>query len=156
MSELMTMQWGSSFESEKSEEFESFEAFSKQEEITIMFRTDNRKLDHFRKAIAEIEDHSVYKKYCILAVQNLLKKNHLLELSLELAEEQISEEDFENELDANPSKYTIDINYIENINDLSVISKIIQEVGQSFSVDEVSEIFSLDSEDIESKLSLLK
>ena len=53
------------------------------------------------------------------------------------------------EIEDNQNKYIIDIKYLDNPNDLRIINEIITEIGLSFSVDEVAELFALDTDDIE-------
>src|SRR5688572_7538519 len=61
----------------------------------------------------------------IEAVKNLIKKNEYLQLSHRLAEDQISEEEFEEELEKNTSKYLIKVNEMEDPSRLFKISAIL-------------------------------
>jgi len=94
--------------------------------------------------------------FCIKAIQNLIIKNNFLELSLELSEDQITEDDYTKEIENNPHKYIIDIEYVQDPNDIRVINEIVKKIGLEFSVDEVAEIFSLDSLDLENKVAQIK
>jgi hypothetical protein len=71
-----------------------------------------------------------------------------LQLLLNLSENTIDEEEFNKELEQNPENYIVDINYLSNPSDLMIITDIVKKIGKEFTVDEVSEIFSIESEDI--------
>jgi len=89
--------------------------------------------------------------YLIVAVKNLLKKTNFLELTQEFLQEELSEEEYYNEIQKNPDKYSIKIRKVEEGKDILVISDLIREIGfeiKDFSVNEVAELFSLDSQQI--------
>ena len=95
---------------------------------------------------------NLHNDYCIVAIRNLIKKNEFLQLSIQLSEKLISEFEFEAEIEQNPSKYIIEMNSHIDISHLHVISNILTKIGTSFNVDEVSELFSLDSRSINDAL----
>lgn len=80
--------------------------------------------------------------YCIIAIKNLFKKNDFLQLSLQRAENLLSDEEFEKEIEENPHKYTIDLHEIEDGTEVNILSEIAQKVGREFTQDEVCELFS--------------
>jgi hypothetical protein len=90
--------------------------------------------------------------FCIVAIRNLLKKNEFLELSLQLSEKLITETEFEKEIESNPEKYIITLNRLENPFQLHIISSILTKIGGTFKIDEVSELFSLDTRSINKDL----
>ncbi|MCK9412117.1 MAG: hypothetical protein M0Q53_07430 [Prolixibacteraceae bacterium] len=90
--------------------------------------------------------------YCIVAIKNLIKKNEFLQLSMQLSENLISETEFETEIEENPEKYIIQINRLNHPINLHVISNILTQIGKSFNLDEVSELFSFDTRSINSEL----
>jgi len=82
--------------------------------------------------------------YCFTAIRNLLKKTAYLQLSLEFAENQITEEEFESEINNNPDKYVIRINALEDQSHLFIMGRILENVGANFNTGQVSELFSVD------------
>lgn len=133
--------------------FEKYTGNTKDEKITITFQTNPSRINDIRNIINEYNWFQNKKdEYCIKAIRNLIIKNNFLELSLELSEDQITEEEYSEEIENNPEKYIIDLEYIENPNDIKIINEIVKKIGIEFSVDEVAELFSLDSEDLESKV----
>ena len=105
---------------------------------------------HFKNHINLIRND-----YCIIAIRNLLKKNEFLQLSLQLSEKLITEEEFEVEIDKNPDKYIIQMNNMDNPMHLHVISNILTKIGKAFNTDEVSELFSIDTRSINNELKII-
>lgn len=93
----------------------------------------------------------VEKDYLYKAVGSLLKKTSYLQLSLQLEEGQIDEEEFDVEIENNPEKYINKVCRLKNANDLFVINEIVKKLRRSFSVDEVADLFSVTAESLESK-----
>ncbi len=84
-------------------------------------------------------------KYYIIAIKNLIKKNEFLQLSLQVADKLVTEEEYEKELKENEDKYLISLNRVDNPFDIDVVCDIVKQVNASFTIDEVAEIFSLDA-----------
>jgi len=101
--------------------------------------------DIFKRAIIDNETNAIREIYSITAIRNLLKKNNFLQLNLDLSNQLLNEEEFNNEIENKPGKYVIEMREIENPQDLFVISDIVNKVGQQFTIDEVSELFSVDT-----------
>lgn len=120
--------------------FVSFTIDEKQ--MSLLFRQF-----HFKNHINNLRND-----YCIVAIRNLLKKNEFLQLSLQLSEKLITESEFETEIDQNPEKYIIQMNNIDDHIHLNVISNILTKIGKTFNVDEVSELFSIDTRSINNEL----
>ncbi|OQX76808.1 MAG: hypothetical protein B6D64_09235 [Bacteroidetes bacterium 4484_276] len=137
--------------------FERFTGSTEDKSITITLHTDASKIESMRRIF---DDYTLFQNkkddFCIKAIQNLIIKNNFLELSLELSEDQITEDDYTKEIENNPHKYIIDIEYVQDPNDIRVINEIVKKIGLEFSVDEVAEIFSLDSLDLENKVAQIK
>lgn len=101
-------------------------------------------------------------KFFITAIRNFVRKDNFMELYSDLEHGIITHKEYEQELKRNPDKYTISINTFENPNDLAIIIDIINEIGfdlKEFTVDEVSDMFSVDlmhSEDLTDKINKLK
>jgi hypothetical protein len=131
--------------------FEKFDGFTEnQGNVIITFEASAAKISAFKEAVNYYSSFLNKKEeYCIKAIKNLIKKNNFLELSLELSENQISEDEFEMEIESNPNKFVVDINYIKDALDLKVINEIVKKLETELTIDEVAEIFSLDSNDIE-------
>jgi len=85
----------------------------------------------------------VKENYYLIAINNLLKKSDFLQLSLQFAENGITEKDFETELETNSDKYLIDLHENHEQTDVNVISEIVEKLHRDFTVDEISEIFSI-------------
>lgn len=123
----------------------------------------NRDITYFKissKTIIQIYDHycSVVKfnekkeKYLKTGIKNLLKKNRLFRLNNELENNYITEEEFDKLIEEKPDKYIIDLKKINDIDEILVIEKVVSELNEEFTVDEVSEIFSIDSRSFEKLL----
>jgi hypothetical protein len=117
----------------------------------IKFTIDEKNLNKFFENFRSMNQlNSLRNDYCVLAIRNLIKKNEFLQLSLQLSEKLISEDEFENEVETNPERYIIKLDN-EQVN-LSVISNILSKIGKSFTTDQVSEIFSIDPRLLKSQL----
>ncbi len=130
-----------------------FKGNSDKDKITIVLNTDKNKLESFFYHVNAFSSYiDVKESYYLLAIRNILKKNNYLSLMLQLAQEQISEDEYVKEIEDNPSKYILDIKYLDDPNDLKIINELVKKIGLSFSIDQVAEIFSLDSDDLEKKV----
>lgn len=119
----------------------------------ISFTIDEQQMNLFFEQF-QFTNHlnNLRNDYCIIAIRNLIKKNEFLQLSLQLSEKLISETEFENEIERNPEKYIIQLNKLDNQIHLHIISNILTKIGTTFNVDEVSELFSIDTRSINSEL----
>ncbi|HUX56297.1 MAG TPA: hypothetical protein VMV77_04945 [Bacteroidales bacterium] len=82
------------------------------------------------------------------AITNLMKKNEFLQLLIQMLQEQISEEEYEEELLKNREKYFIELKAIESPEYYNAIVNICKSLKSSISVDEVSEIFGIKQGDL--------
>lgn len=82
------------------------------------------------------------------AITNLIKKSKFLQLYIQLAENQINEDEYEDELTGNPDKYFINIKELNSGLDLSALLLILKGLPNNLSVDEVSEIFGIKSQSL--------
>ena len=84
----------------------------------------------------------------IKAVDNLFKKNDFLQLTIQLDQDLITDEEFQQELDINEDKYLIKMT--DNINnwDLALVAQILPKLKREFTADEVSELFSIPLENV--------
>jgi hypothetical protein len=97
--------------------------------------------------------------FLIEAIRNFIKKTNYLELSEMLNDDEITEEEFDIELEKNSSKYLIKITENIETNDAQIIKDLVDKIGpdlRDFSVTEISEMFSLKEDNLVEKLNLLK
>lgn len=97
----------------------------------------NAFLDNFKTKI-ELREN-LY----ITAIRNYHKTTNFLKLVNNLSEKLITEEDFEKEINENEEKYEILANGEIDFPTLRLITDIVQKVGIEYSMDEISEIFSI-------------
>jgi hypothetical protein len=93
------------------------------------------------------EDNQKKDEYYITAIRNLLKQINFLELYQSLIQGDITEEDFENIINAESNRYTIDIHDMKNPKeDIQIILSIVKNIGfdiKDFSQSEIDELFSV-------------
>ena len=75
-------------------------------------------------------------------IRNILKKYEFLNLSYQLATNQIDEDEFDNEIEENPDKYIIKLKEFDEAI-LPEIIDIIKTIGHDFTIDQVEELFAL-------------
>ncbi len=86
-------------------------------------------------------------------VKNLMKKNNFLNLSWLLDQGQMTEDDFQVEIDTNSELYVIELNGEVTPELIVDINDILNDLNLHLNVDEVAELFSLDKESLLSILS---
>ncbi|MBS3769921.1 MAG: hypothetical protein V5A59_06835 [Bacteroidales bacterium] len=91
-------------------------------------------------------------KYFLRAIKNLKIQNNFYELALHLEEGQITEEEYDEEIDNHPEKYVVSEGYLDDPNDIEIIRGIMKKVGLEFSIEEASEIFSIEPENLENNI----
>ena len=77
-------------------------------------------------------------------VKNLMKKNNYLNLSWLLDKGQITEDDFQVEIETNPNLYVIEPNGEVNEDIINVVNEILGELNIQLDASEVSDLFALD------------
>ncbi len=92
----------------------------------------------------------------IKAINNLLKKNEYYELCLQLAEDVISESEFDEEINSNPSKYFIEVNDDITEEKFMQIMEITKMLPQTLTFDRISDIFSVSPKLLSNKLESLR
>lgn len=103
--------------------------------------------------IYELLHHNEKKEsFYLLAVDNLMKKNDFLQLSIQLDQQLITEDEFEKELEENESKYLIKMDNNCNKVDFAIGLEILPKLNRTFTVDEVSELFAIPMENIHNYL----
>ena len=139
-------------ESSSTEEFEKglkpvkFSDTGSEDRIYIEIETTEPQLRRF------VDFYQKKEFFYIKALKNLIIQNNFLELALQLEEGHITEKEYDEEIDAHPEKYVVNVDYLENPDDLAIIKDIIKKMGAEYTRDEVEELFSIDAENIESKL----
>ena len=107
---------------------------------SITYKGDNiNKFSNF----SECKDRLFYR-----AIGNLVKKTEFLQLYIQLAEGQISEDEYEKELEGNSEKYFIHLKPIDSEQHFKALIDILQKCPNSFSIDEISEIFGISTDSI--------
>lgn len=86
------------------------------------------------------------------AINNLLKKSKFLQLYIQLIENQISEEEYEAELNNHPENYFISLKDLNSDLDYAALLLVLQNLPRQLSVDEVSEIFGINTHSIMNQL----
>ena len=126
---------------------------SEQENFTLTF-----KAKEFEHTLSEFESRLIFnvlktkeEKYQE-AISNLIKKSKFLQLYIQLAEDQITEDEFESELIHNPDKFVIKLKDLETKIELEALFTILQSLPVKLSIDEVSEIFGINTQSLYSKL----
>ena len=83
----------------------------------------------------------------LTAIKNLIKMRNFANLSNDVENNDITNEEYEKELQENPKKYVIDVKNSDPIKMVPIIAKIIEDIGEpakDLSVDDVCTIFSID------------
>lgn len=94
----------------------------------------------------------------ITAIRNFLRKENFSELNQSLLNEQITEDEFEKQLDEYEDKYVIVLKDVNQDEDVKLIAQLVEKIGydlRDFSVGDISEMFSLKEDQLISKVNLL-
>ena len=82
------------------------------------------------------------------AIINLLKKTKFLQLYIRLIENQITEEEYEQEIEENSDDFYINLKAIQSDLDYIALTSVLQKLPKKLSVDDVSEIFGIQQESL--------
>lgn len=136
--------------------YQTIDLAHNQHSATINF--NNTIIDKIKKTIINLSSrHKIKEDMYIIAIKNLIKKNNYLQLSLQLSEDIITEDEFEKEVTTNSGKYVIkidnkDITFIH----LDVIQTILKDVdNKGMTLHDVSEMFSIDTHSFEPEVNYL-
>jgi len=102
--------------------------------------------ESLRMGITNIQHGKRNEELLLTALRNQIRKINFSELNEELEDGDISSEDYENELEKSSEKYAITLKGIENPNDIYNIVELVDKISynlRSFSMSEVSEMFSV-------------
>lgn len=106
---------------------------------------------HFTRLMFLADLNNQKEKYFICGLRNLLKKINFLELFQQLQAGDITEEEFNTELENQSTKYTIELNNQLNPLTYQFITEIISKIGfdvKDLSTSEVSEMFSVQENEL--------
>ena len=95
--------------------------------------------------------HRRNEELLIGVIRNYIRKENFSNLNQDLDNEEITEEQFETELKTCPNKYTIEISPLQNYSDMSNIVELVAKIGHNlkdFTVSDVSEMFSVQEDDL--------
>lgn len=99
-----------------------------------------------------IEVYEKQKYYLIKAFHNKDVIINYLKLYTSLLEKYITEEEFDKAIDENPNKYFISIDNKVNQVEMEIVYELVKEIGTEYSIQDVSEIFSIDMSDMMDKI----
>ena len=102
--------------------------------------------------------------FFLVAIKNLIRKNNYLELTIQKIEGEITKKQFDEELKINPNKYIIQQFKLKNPTDITFLieifrglEKFFKNIGkENISLDEISEMFSVDQEQLIETVKMLK
>lgn len=83
-------------------------------------------------------------EFLITAIKNLRKKINFIHLNYEFQNGDINDIEFEKEIEENPDKYVVSVDHIHDETDLNILHEVITKVNENFTLDEISEVFSID------------
>jgi len=107
-------------------------------------------LSNFTENIFDVlQENSSKEIFYVKAIKNILKQKEYINLLYQVSNDLITEEDFNTELDKNEEKYLINVdNELDNSN-YKVIANVISKIGNNFTDDDILEIFSLSTNNID-------
>lgn len=77
------------------------------------------------------------------AIVNLIKKSKFLQLYIQLIEDQISEDEYEQELNENSDNYFINMKELNSSLDYAALLLVMRNLPKNITLDEVSEVFGI-------------
>ena len=102
--------------------------------------------------------------FFLVAIKNLIRKNNYLELTIQKIEGEITKKQFDEELKTNPNKYIVQQFKLRNPTDITFLIEIFRSLENFFKdigkenigLDEISEMFSVDQEQLIETVKMLK
>ena len=82
----------------------------------------------------------------ITAIRNFIRKMNISELNESLSAGEISEDDYDTEIDKNEDKFVITLKDINSLDEVQIIADVVDKIGydlRSFSTSEIAEMFSV-------------
>lgn len=111
-----------------------------------------------------IENEDKKNKFYLVAIKNLIRKNNLSELNLKQSQGLLTKKEIEKEIKDNPNKYNVEQYRLLDSSDSAFVVEIYRELIPFFdeiglsdiSMEELSEMFSIDTEQFIETVQLLK
>ncbi len=91
---------------------------------------------------------NIQKDFLIKAYHNKDILINYLKLYIDLLDKEITEDEFDQEINSNPDKYFVNIDRKVNIVEMEALSGLVKEIGGDLSIQDVSEIYSADFSEI--------
>lgn len=82
--------------------------------------------------------------FFVTAIKNLRKKINFISLNNDFQNGDISDEEFESEIEKNPEKYVINVFNASTVDDINILYEVIDDIKERFNEDEIAETFSID------------
>lgn len=113
---------------------------------TISFQNNQVNIAFIIKTIGTMltKFENTKERFYVAGINNLRKKINFLQLHYDFQNGEISQEDYENELENNQNKYVVDVRMLKNHYDLLILNDIIKKIGDDLTVDDIAEIFSVE------------
>jgi len=117
-------------------------AFSEQGVTIFLSQTG---MTNYLRAFNSISNYNNKKEdFYITAIRNLRKKIRFMNLNFDYQNDDITEQEFEQELKDNQSKYFVNISLLKDEVDLSIIREIVGKIDDNLTINDISDIFSID------------
>lgn len=94
--------------------------------------------------IRRIEFFDRKEELYVTAIKNLRKKINYISLNNEFQNGEISDEEYDTEIEKNAEKYVVNVKQIKDDFELEVLFDVVDKIKEPFNEDEIAEIFSLD------------
>lgn len=122
----------------------NFERFYRIEFTESEFNNIKVAVGQALEIVTSAYDANEREEFYLLAIRNLLKSKAFLGLSLQLAEGDISDDEFDKEIENNPEKYVIEVSSNFDTKDVKHVIHIMNSINEDMSVSDVAELFSMD------------
>jgi len=111
----------------------------------LNFTLDREKVVNYMKLVHEGAINEIRKEFFYVeAIRNLRKKIRFMNLNFEFQNDDITENEFENELKENESKYFVHVSLLKSEADFYILKDIVEKINDDLTTDDVADIFSID------------
>lgn len=100
----------------------------------------------FKSLQKNLKFYPQYEELLYTAIRNFIRKNNFADLNESLADEEITEDKYYEEIDHNSNKYAITLKNITSFTEANLIAHIVAKIGhdlREFTTSEISEMFSV-------------
>ncbi len=87
---------------------------------------------------------NVKEGFYITGIQNLRRKINFIRLNNDFQNGDITEEEYEKELEENEDKYVVNVSFLNNAYYLQILNEIIDKIGGDLTLSDIQEMFSVD------------